>query len=613
MADQDPASLGTAYQQADQIETPKMDFVTRLGNVLSQGDKNSAIEKALNNHNQRRIDEAKMHHQNATTAGSILAFGYDPSKLDPVTNKPIPLTDEQRQMYQTQYDSAMDAYQKIVGVDKNTKTALERARGIVDHLIKRGAQTSQSGVSAPSNGSGLPPPPAPPGTAGAAVTPQSLGASQVDNLPLTKEAALAPPPAPPSSNPLSPSGPSDNIGVPSPEQARVIGASHPDIPPAHNPLSYEQFSAQAPFLRQQLAARLEDARAMNKFRSEETFKHALKMQDVQDKPDKYDLKVLRQADGSEKLVAVNKSNPEEPYIDVKSSSGDIAQPGGRKVAAGEGKLEVVGGVPTGRVMHDGKFVAPGDKSYTPEDAAAVTTGLGAQNFSQKQKEALARIRGAAYANAAAHFKFTNVVDKDSGETGEVSALDMAKNPGKYAGASEQEKIAARDAVHQSLNVNFDAVDKSLDALPNGLDSKTQAIIKAALKGDDTGTIQQLLINRIKTMDPNHPTREEQAQIEYLTNLKALQEDVMTLRAVSGITGSSDTLRNAIVALVPGSSTASAMEAKLQLKAARRTSEALFGGRPQGKIGPGRKGGLSVAPAPSGASTTTKKGDPLGIL
>lgn len=143
-------------------------------------------------------------------------------------------------------------------------------------------------------------------------------------------------------------------------------------------------------------------------------------------------------------------------------------------------------------------------------------------------------------------------------------------------------------MHKSLNVNFDAVDKSLDALPNGLDSKTQAIVKMALKNEDSGTIEQLIINRIKTMDPNKPTREEQAQLEYLTNLKALQEDVMTLRAVGGITGSSDTMRNAIVALVPGSTTASTLEAKMQLKAARRTSEALFGGRPTGQIGPQRQ-------------------------
>lgn len=112
----------------------------------------------------------------------------------------------------------------------------------------------------------------------------------------------------------------------------------------------------------------------------------------------------------------------------------------KKPFANEGKLEVVGGVPTGRVMHGGRYVAPGDPTYTKEDGEAVNAGLSAQGLSQKQKEKLANIRGAAYATAAAHFKFTNVVDKDSGETGEVSALDMAKHPGNTAGPQSRKRL-----------------------------------------------------------------------------------------------------------------------------------------------------------------------------
>ena len=566
MAAQDPTSPDTAFSDASQVGTPKRDWQERLGGALAGSDdrKNSPLRQALDAHHQRRMDEAEMHKKNAATAAGALAYG-----IDPATGQP--LTDEQKATFKNQYDAAMGHYEKIVGVDKNTKSAMQRARAIVEHLISRGGggQGGQQG-----RPGGLTPPPQPGG--GAGPTPANENS-------ITGEAGITPPPQAP-------------------------GADDKEA-------SYKQFSAQAPFLRQQMEQRQQDTRKLNVFKQEEEAKQALKIKDITNKPDKYKFETIADGQGGQKIVAVDQTDPRKPYIEVKSEAGDKAVPGAsKKPFANEGKLEVVGGVPTGRVMHGGRYVAPGDPTYTKEDGEAVNAGLSAQGLSQKQKEKLANIRGAAYATAAAHFKFTNVVDKDSGETGEVSALDMAKHPGKYSGASEQEKIAARDAVHKSLNVNFDAVDKSLDALPNGLDSKTQAIVKMALKNEDSGTIEQLIINRIKTMDPNKPTREEQAQLEYLTNLKALQEDVMTLRAVGGITGSSDTMRNAIVALVPGSTTASTLEAKMQLKAARRTSEALFGGRPTGQIGPQRQGGITPPPSPEAKpAKPPKKGDPLGIF
>jgi hypothetical protein len=178
------------------------------------------------------------------------------------------------------------------------------------------------------------------------------------------------------------------------------------------------------------------------------------------------------------------------------------------------------------------------------------------------------------------------VDKDTGEVTEVSAFDMAKAPGKYSGASEQEKISARDAVHESLNTNFKATGDSLDKLPNGLDTETQATIKLALRSEDPGIIETLLTNKVKQGAPDEV-------LQYLTNMKAMQEDVMTLRAVGGITGSSDTLRNAMVAMVPGPGTSSVKEGKMQLAAAKRTSEALFSRRPQSKLPESGGGGKTV--------------------
>jgi len=135
--------------------------------------------------------------------------------------------------------------------------------------------------------------------------------------------------------------------------------------------------------------------------------------------------------------------------------------------------------------------------------------------------------------------FKDVTDTKTGEVREVSAMDMAREPGRYTGASEQEKVSARDAVHESLTTNFKALEKSLDKLPNGLDAETQATLKLAMHSNDPGLFETLIVNKIKQGAPDEV-------LQYLTNMKAMQEDVMVLRSVGGMGTGSDTMRNAMV-------------------------------------------------------------------
>lgn len=315
-------------------------------------------------------------------------------------------------------------------------------------------------------------------------------------------------------------------------------------------------------------------------------------------PDKFDFKTIKNSDGSEKIVAMDKSDPSKPYIEVKSSSGEVAKPGEKKYA-GDGKLEVVGGIPTGRVMHGGKWVSPGQDSYTAEDKKAVDLGMNAQGLSQKQKEKLVSLRAQESAKDRAAFVFHNVVNKQTGEVGEVSALDMAKNPSMYGGASEQEKISARDSVHESLNTNFKSLSDSLDKLPNGLDTETQALIKQALNEDNPGMIETLTVNKLKQGASDE-------LLQYLTNIKLMQEDVMTLRSVGGMGAGSDSMRHAMVQTVPGAGTSSVKEAKMQIAGAKRTSDALFSRRPQSKL-PVSDGGEMETQTYGGATYQRKKG------
>jgi len=292
-------------------------------------------------------------------------------------------------------------------------------------------------------------------------------------------------------------------------------------------------------------------------------------------PDKYDYKVIKQKDGSEIIVAADKTDPTKPYIELKSASGDTAKPGEKKYVD-EGKLEVIGGLPTGRVKHGGKYINPGQDGYTKEDEKAIDLAMNAQGLSQKQKEKLVNLRAQATAADRAAFVFHNVVNKQTGEVGEVSALEMAKNPSLYGGASEQEKISARDSVHESLNTNFKALGDSLDKLPNGLDTETQVLLKKALSEDNPGLIDTLLVNEVKANASDE-------LLQYITNIKLMQEDVMTLRSVGGMGAGSDSMRHAMVQTIPGAGTGSVREAKMQIAGAKRTSDALFSRRPQSKL------------------------------
>jgi len=296
-------------------------------------------------------------------------------------------------------------------------------------------------------------------------------------------------------------------------------------------------------------------------------------------PEKYEVKAISDPKDptgrAQILVATDKTDPTKPYIEIKSSTGEKAKPGAKKFVD-DGKLEVVGGVPTGRVKREGSWIAPGQEGYTKQDEEAVKLGLNAQGFSEKQKEKLAAIRGESYARGRALYTFKDVTDTQTGEVREVSAMEMAREPGRYTGASEQEKVSARDAVHESLTTNFKALEKSLDKLPNGLDTETQATLKLAMHSNDPGLFETLIVNKIKQGAPDEV-------LQYLTNMKAMQEDVMVLRSVGGMGTGSDTMRNAMVALIPGPGTSSVKEAKMQIGAAKRTTEALFSRRPQSKL------------------------------
>jgi hypothetical protein len=134
-----------------------------LGGLAGTGGQESKLDQAIAAHHQRQIDEAKMHRQNAATFFTLLHIGKNPETGEP-------LTPEEQQRYQNQYNAAMDAYQKLTGVNKQTKAAVQQSRQILDRQLAtktgqppqgaQGTAPAGGGQSAPQKMGSVGPPPA---------------------------------------------------------------------------------------------------------------------------------------------------------------------------------------------------------------------------------------------------------------------------------------------------------------------------------------------------------------------------------------------------------------------------------------------------------------------
>jgi hypothetical protein len=114
-----------------------------LGGILSggagQAPGESSLDRAIAKHHQMRLDEARMHRQNAATYAGVLATGFNPKTG-------VKLTPEEEQQYQNWYDASWAAYEKAAGISKETKGALQKSKAIADRIIHLGRQNRQGGA-----------------------------------------------------------------------------------------------------------------------------------------------------------------------------------------------------------------------------------------------------------------------------------------------------------------------------------------------------------------------------------------------------------------------------------------------------------------------------------
>lgn len=254
-------SLPPPPSAADDVKDVRPDTKERvlggIGGFLSgatgQDFSGTPLDKMIEQHHQKRLDEARMYRRNAATFAGILATGHNP-------DTGAPLTDEERRQYQNQYDASWAQYEKSAGVSKDVKQHLATHKQLLDRVISQG--TGGAG-----NAGGQP------ATSGA-----SGGLPMADDT-ATPSASTRPsaPPTPPAS-PASPAAPSAASTLPPP------------------PTLDSQMQADAPRLAQRLTAQQD----FSDYQRQQDLLHQHKMEEAQAHPKRLQAKNFRRP-GSDQI------------------------------------------------------------------------------------------------------------------------------------------------------------------------------------------------------------------------------------------------------------------------------------------------------------------------
>lgn len=125
-----PPALDPSLQVPDIPPSGGERALSALGGFIAGGGgaDTGRLDASIQRHHEARLNEARMHRQNAATAAGILATG-----IDPKTGGRLSPEDEQR--YTDIYNSAMEHYNKLAGVSKEHKGAIAKTKGFLDRLI----------------------------------------------------------------------------------------------------------------------------------------------------------------------------------------------------------------------------------------------------------------------------------------------------------------------------------------------------------------------------------------------------------------------------------------------------------------------------------------------
>lgn len=231
----------------------------------------------------------------------------------------------------------------------------------------------------------------------------------------------------------------------------------------------------------------------------------------------------------------------------------------------------------------------GGKQYPSVGAAQKAWGAEAEKIKNREAEAGANARGAAFGRN----RPVQVLDTFNGNRPvTVSAGDAEDNPSRYVTQSGGEKALPREALINDIRVSSQNVEKNLDVLnAKGLD---RAALAAAL-GDPNTTFQSYLQAVPRGM------LDDRGQ-QFVSDLFNLREQAMAMRSVLGAGAGSEDMRRAILSTLPGIASPDANFARKQIRNLQQVLDRVEQGVPNVPLrgGPNDKTPAPGAPQGTGA-------------
>jgi hypothetical protein len=128
-----PPGITDPFSEAEENPLPvKQGLMERL----NSGSGIPMVDEALKRDFMQKQAQANLYHKNAADINGLLFHLADPearkSYLNPQTGQPY--SDDDIQQLQSQLEHATGQYEKLVGVDKESKGALQKARTIIDFI-----------------------------------------------------------------------------------------------------------------------------------------------------------------------------------------------------------------------------------------------------------------------------------------------------------------------------------------------------------------------------------------------------------------------------------------------------------------------------------------------
>jgi len=174
---------------------------------------------------------------------------------------------------------------------------------------------------------------------------------------------------------------------------------------------------------------------------------------------------------------------------------------------------------------------------------------------QKNAMALTMGRGQGFAVARAQYQMIPVLDKQNDNMLTfASAMDIAKDKSRYEDASKGASLGAKEAMFQDMNgasANLRSAYAAMASKGETFSAGQIAKMTAAMRDDPSGGLLGSTIQNLATAS----AKERLSPTQQATAIAMLQnyENAFALRGVAGFGQSSDQLRGAIKATLPGPS------------------------------------------------------------